>query len=102
VTTARFSAMAEPKKKKADLAALQSPFMRIPRLPVEVARDLLDLGLREVFELQGRAPESLFQELRKLKPATPPDHLAFLRLAVYFAENPEPERDKLHPGAWRD
>ncbi len=90
------------KKKEADYAALASPFMRIPRLPVVVARDLLDLGLREVYELQGRAPEVLLAEMRRIKPATPDSHLPFLRLAVYFAENPQPERDKMHPEAWRD
>jgi len=90
------------KKKEADYGALASPFMRIPRLPVEVARDLLDLGLRDVFELQGRAPEVLFEEVRRLRPATPASRLPFFRLAVYFAENPEPERDKLYPDAWRD
>jgi hypothetical protein len=91
-----------PKKKEADHAALSSPFMRIPRLTTEVARDLLDLGLREVYELQGRAPEVLFAEVRRLRPATPASRLPYFRLAVYFAENPEPERDKMHPDAWRD
>jgi hypothetical protein len=91
-----------PKKKEADYAALASPFMRIPRLPVEVARDLLDLGLRDIFELQGRAPEVLFEELQRLKPGTPSAKLRFFRLAVYFAETPQPEGHKLHPDAWRD
>jgi len=91
-----------PKKKEADYTALSSPFMRIPRLPVEVARDLLDLGLRDVYELQGRAPEVLFAELQKLKPGTLPSKLRFFRLAVYFAETPQPEGNKLHPDAWRD
>jgi hypothetical protein len=94
--------MPTTKKKKVDYAALQSPFMRIPRLTVETARDLMDLGLRETFELQGRAPEALFQELLRLKPKTPADRLAYFRLAVYFVETPEPERHKLHPDAWRD
>jgi len=91
-----------PKKKEADYAALSSPFMRIPRLPVEVARDLLDLGLRDIFELQGRAPEVLFEDLQRLKPGTPANKLRFFRLAVYFAETPQPEGNKLHPDAWRD
>jgi hypothetical protein len=90
-----------PPKKKTDYAALQSPFMRIPRLPVEVARDLLDLGLQEVYELQGRAPEALLMELRRKKPAAPDSRLAYFRLAVYFAETPEPEQNKLHPAAWQ-
>ncbi len=91
-----------PKKKETDHAALASPFMRIPRLPVDVARDLLDLGLRDVFELQGRAPEVLFEELRRRKPATPANRLQYFRLAVYFAETPQPEGSKLHPDVWRD
>lgn len=91
-----------PKKKEADHGALSSPFMRIPRLPVDVARDLLDLGLRDIFELQGRAPEVLFDELRRLKPATPANRLQYFRLAVYFAETPQPESNKLYPDAWRD
>jgi hypothetical protein len=89
-------------KKKTDYAALASPFMRIPRFPVEVARDLLDMGLREVYELQGRAPESLLLELRKRKPTASDDRLAWFRLAVYFAETPSPEGAKLHPAAWKD
>jgi hypothetical protein len=92
----------QPKKKEADYAALASPFMRIPRLPVDVARDLLDLGLRDVFELQGRAPEVLFEEIRRRRPAIPSSHLRFFRLAVYFAETPNPEGRKLHPDAWLD
>jgi hypothetical protein len=91
-----------PKKKEADYTALASPFMRIPRLPVEVARDLLDLGLRDIFELQGRAPEALFEDLLRLKPGTPVNRIRFFRLAVYFAETPQPEGYKLHPDAWRD
>lgn len=90
------------KKKETDHAALASTFMRIPRLPVEVARDLLDLGLRDVFELQGRAPEVLFEELRRRKPAAPANRLQYFRMAVYFAETPQPEGKRLHPDAWRD
>ena len=41
--------MAE-KKKKIDYVALNSPFMRIPRMDVRVARALLDMGIKEVFE----------------------------------------------------
>jgi hypothetical protein len=60
------------------------------------------LGLREIYELQGRAPEVLFAEVRRLRPGTPESRLPLFRLAVYFAENPEPEREKLRPEAWAD
>ncbi|HAY99189.1 MAG TPA: hypothetical protein DCY38_00140, partial [Opitutae bacterium] len=51
------------KKKKVDYEALNSALMRIPRMNVEVARNLLDIGIREIYELQGRAPEILFEEV---------------------------------------
>lgn len=78
--------MAQPKKKETDYTALQSPFMQIPRMKVEVARDLLDLGFSQIYHLQGRSPEVLFDALRKLRAQTPDDRLGYLRMAVHFAE----------------
>ena len=78
--------------------------MRIPGMRVEAARDLLDLGLSEIYELQGRAPESLLAELEKKKevPDAKSIRLPCYRLAVYFSENEEPDRTLLTPDAWRD
>ena len=59
------------KKKKVDRVALASPMMRIPRLDIQVARDLIDIGVKELYELEGRAAESLFEEIKKLRPDTP-------------------------------
>lgn len=84
--------MALPKKKETDYAALQSPFMLIPRMKVEVARDLIDLGLTQTYHLQGRSPEVLFEALRKRRPQTPEDRLLFLRMAVHFAETGEAQQ----------
>jgi len=94
--------MPAPRKKKeeVDRQALDSQFARIPRLGLPAARDLLDLGFRYPHELAGRSPEALFEEVRKLRPTTPADRLAHLRLAVYVAETPDPEPAKLHPAAW--
>jgi hypothetical protein len=90
------------RKKKVDRAALESAFMRIPGMKTEAARDLLDLGLHEVYQLEGRSPESLFDDLRRTKPQTPDDRIAYLRLAVYFAENATHADPRLlHPSAWR-
>lgn len=94
--------MAVQKKKKVDYAALNSSFMRIPRMKVEVARNLIDAGVNEVFELEGRSPDMLFAELKKRNTDLPNDHLAYFRMAVYFAENQPPEREKMHPAYWRD
>lgn len=90
------------KKAKVDVEALQSPFMRIPRMDIMAARSLLDMGIRNVYELQGRSPEALFDETLKRNPATPRRSLHAFRLAVYFAENPNPERHLLCIEAWAD
>lgn len=81
--------MVPRKKKETDYAALQSPFMQIPRMKVEIARDLLDLGVVQVYQLQGRSPEVLFENLRKLRPQSPADTLSYFRMAVHFAETGE-------------
>ena len=74
-------------KKKTDYAALESPFMRIPRMNVAAARALLDLGFKEVYQLRGRDPESIFSDLKKSK-KNPPDYLLkFIKIAVDFAES---------------
>ena len=77
--------MAE-KKKKIDYVALNSPFMRIPRMDVRVARALLDMGIKEVFELKGRDPNSLLADYAKIsKPES--DFIKFFTLAVDFADS---------------
>lgn len=90
------------KKAKVDVEALQSPFMRIPRMDIMAARSLIDMGIRNVYELQGRAPEALFDEARKRNPETPRRSLYAFRLAVYFAETPSPDRHLLCIEAWAD
>ncbi len=92
-----------PKKsKKVDYQALNSGLMRIPRIQVAVVRDLIDIGFHEVEELKGRAPEALLEDLRKKKPDTPQDRLYAFRMAIYYAETPDPDPKRLHPWAWQD
>lgn len=90
------------KKKKVDYEALQSPINRIPGLQVATVRDLLDLGIREVDDLRGRAPEALFDDICNLREQTPADRLPQLRLAVYFAESDNPDPALLQPHKWTD
>jgi len=97
--------MFEPKprsKKKVDHEALNSPLNRIPGMELAAVRDLLDLGFKNINDLVGRAPESIFEDLRKQRPETPKDRIAAFRLAVYFAETPEPDPKKLHRWCWQD
>ncbi|MDR2863496.1 MAG: hypothetical protein LBV54_06460 [Puniceicoccales bacterium] len=89
----------EAKRRRAE--ALHSAFMRIPQLKVEAARDLLDLGFTQLHQIAGRSAETLFADLLKKRPDTPPERLAELRLAVYVADTPQPDRALLHPSAWQ-
>ena len=74
------------KKKKTDYAALNSPFMRIPKMRLEAARALLDLKFKEIYELKGRAPEAIFEDLKKIRIKTDADMLNYFKIAVDFAE----------------
>ena len=89
------------KKKKLDKEAMASSMMRIPRMDVRVARDLIDIKVKETYQLQGRAPESLFEEIKKLRPDTPEWRIPYIRMAVYYAENEEHDPARLHPQAWQ-
>jgi len=84
----------QPRKKKTDYAALHSPFMRIPGFKVKAARALLDLGFSQTVELQGRCPEALYEDWSSTRDPDVEVHAA-LRLAVYYADTPDPEVEKL-------
>lgn len=90
------------KKKKVDVIALSSPLMRIPRMDILVARDLIDIGCKELYEIQGRSAESLFEEIKKIRPNTPLYRLAYLRMAIYFSENEDADPNMLHPNLWEE
>ncbi|NCG08264.1 MAG: Pathogenicity locus [Verrucomicrobia bacterium] len=74
--------------------------MQIPRMSVEATRNLLDLGIREVFQLQGRAPEVLFEDALEKNEGLPADRVRFFRMAVYYAETEQPDPKQLHPDFW--
>jgi hypothetical protein len=90
----------KPRKKKVDYEALKSPLMRIPRMNVETARNLIDLRIRDIFDLKGRAPEVLFEDARRKDSKIPDDRIRYFRMAVYYAETDEPEPQRLHPDQW--
>ncbi len=88
------------RRRKADVEALRSPWMRINGMRAEGARTLLDLGFRDLHEVVGRCPEALHEELARR--GTPhPDARASLRLAVYAAETEHPDPNLLRLEAWR-
>tara|TARA_B100001778_G_scaffold291442_1_gene261488 strand:+ start:996 stop:1274 length:279 start_codon:yes stop_codon:yes gene_type:complete len=90
----------QKKKKKVDYEALNSPFMRIPRMDIAVSRALLDLGLSEIYDLKGRAPEILLEETLKKDADFNAQSIRYFRLAVYYSENSTHNAHLLHPDAW--
>ena len=74
--------------------------MRIPNLDVEVARNFLDIGITQIYQLEGRSPESILADIRKVRSDVESDKLPHIRLAVYFAETQEPDKNLLRPCAW--
>lgn len=82
--------------------AVCSPFMRITRFPVDVARELLDAGYYRVDQLAGRSPETLLSEIKdRNKEALPAHFLPALKMAVYFAESASPDPKKLFLDQWQ-
>ena len=90
----------QKKKKKVDYEALNSSLMRIPRMDVAAARSLINIGVHEIYELKGRAPEILFEEARLKNKEIPADQIRFFRMAVYYAECERPVASKMHPSVW--
>ena len=91
------------KKKKVDYEALNSRLMQIPKMDIASARDLLDIGIQDIFELEGRSPETLFEIIKKKNPEVDPKRLWYIRMGVYFAENKNNlDAKKMNPWAWNE
>lgn len=83
--------------------AVLKDFRRIPGVGKAIALDLWGLGLRAVSDLRGRDPEALYAELcRQAGGHVDRCMLYVLRLAVYFAETPEPDPARLKWWLWKD
>ena len=88
------------KKKKGDYEALNAPLMQIPGMKVDAVRALLNAGVREIYELSGRAPEVLFDESKAKDPELNEVLLPYFRMAVYYAESDAPDNALMTPHAW--
>lgn len=77
--------------------------MQIPKMDIASARDLLDIDINDIFELEGRSPETLFEAIKKHKSEVDPKRLWYIRMAVYFAENKNHlDGKKMSPWAWSE
>jgi len=78
-------------------------FRRIPGVGKSIAVDLWNLGLRSVADLRGRAPETLYADFEALVGHHVDRCMLYvLRCAVYFAETPRPDPERLKWWNWKD
>ena len=84
-------------------AAALKDLQRIPGIGPSLATDLVDLGIRRVADLRRRNPERLYELLIALR-GTHQDRcvLYTFRCAVYFANEPNPEPERLKWWNWKD
>ena len=82
---------------------MKSPLRVIPGVGPRIARSMENIGIRQVSDLAGRDPEELYR-LDCLQKGFREDRCALYiwRMAVYYAEHPEPEPEKLKWWYWKD
>lgn len=71
-------------------------------MDLRTVRVLLNQEITDPDELRGRSPESLFTEGRRQNAELAEDVLSYLRMAVYYAESPDPDPALLAPWKWKD
>jgi hypothetical protein len=75
----------------------------IPGVGVKTERDLIALGYTSISSLKGQNPQELYERECLLKGfKVDRCQLYIYRCAVYFAENPNPDPDKLKWWYWKD
>ncbi len=75
----------------------------IPGVGKSIAQDLIDIGITDVAALRGKDPENLYDMSNNFNGVIQDRCLLYVfRCAVYFAENENPEPEKLKWWNWKD
>ena len=75
----------------------------VPGIGKSLARDLRDLGIKDVENLRGRDPEKMYTDLNVRRGVRQdPCVLYVFRCAVYFAETDKPEPELVKWWNWKD
>ena len=75
----------------------------IPGVGPSLAQDLRDLGIQQVAELRGQDPERLYTRLIAQRGVHQDRCVLYVfRCAVYFAETPHPDPERLKWWNWKD
>ncbi|HMT10790.1 MAG TPA: helix-hairpin-helix domain-containing protein [Ignavibacteria bacterium] len=82
---------------------LVKDLMRIPGVGKSIANDLLNININSVEDLKGKDPQDLYNRSNEYAGVVQDRCLLYVfRCAVYFAENPDPEPEKLKWWRWKD
>lgn len=82
---------------------LVKDLMRIPGVGKSIANDLLNIKINSVEDLKGKDPQDLYNRSNEYADVVQDRCLLYVfRCAVYFAENPDPEPEKLKWWRWKD
>lgn len=82
---------------------LLKDLMRIPGVGKSIAGDLLNINICSVEDLKGKDPQVLYDRSNEYAGVVQDRCLLYVfRCAVYFAENPNPEPEKLKWWRWKD
>jgi len=76
---------------------------QIPGVGKTIARDMLNIGIHSIDDLNGRQPEQLYDRLCEFK-ASPVDRcmLYVFRCAIYYASNTDHDPELLKWHNWKD
>ncbi len=82
---------------------LKTDLLTIPNIGKRMKESLLNIGITCVEDLKGKNPEDLYHQDCKVK-GFQEDRCALyvFRMAVYYAENENPEEEKLKWWYWKD
>jgi len=81
----------------------RDPLREIPGVGPSVARDLRDLGVREVADLRGRDPQAMYDALCELRGAKIDRCMLYVfRCAVYYAGTKRRDPERLLWWNWTD
>ncbi len=89
--------------KKSEEESILKDLQTIPGVGPKLSMDFLKVGIKEVSELKGREPEDLYQRVCAARVDKNCRCILYVcRAAVYFAETPHPEPEKLNWWYWKD
>ena len=75
----------------------------IPGVGKSIANDLYNIGIKKVADLEGKSPASLYKRLNRFSGVKNDVCVLYtFRCAVYYATEPDLQKEKLNWWYWKD